>query len=331
MKTHLNAYAMELEAAVAAVREASILCQAVQREISDGGMEKRDRSPVTIADFGSQALICRTLRAFFPDDPIVAEENAEQLREPANRELLARLAEFVGRSQSNASESDVCRWIDYGGSTSPGDRFWTLDPIDGTKGFLRGDQYAVALALIERGEVQVAALACPNLPIDPSRLETSGALFTAVKGGGAYVLALGEPTGEGPIQVSSVSDPSAARFCEPFESAHSSHDDAARVAEHLGITASPLRLDSQAKYALVARGTAEVYLRVPRGTDYLEKIWDHAAGHLIVVEAGGRVTDLRGHDLDFTRGRELSANEGILVTNGPLHEYVLDALSVVMP
>ena len=43
------------------------------------------------------------------------------------------------------------------------ERFWTLDPIDGTKGFLRGEQYAVALALIVGGEVVVAALACPNL------------------------------------------------------------------------------------------------------------------------------------------------------------------------
>ena len=45
-------------------------------------------------------------------------------------------------------QSTICQWIDHGGATHYSDRFWTLDPIDGTKGFLRGEQYAVALALI---------------------------------------------------------------------------------------------------------------------------------------------------------------------------------------
>ena len=60
-------------------------------------------------------------------------------------------------------EEQVCRWIDHGGGSQYSERFWTLDPIDGTKGFLRGEQYAVALALIVDGRVAVAALACPNL------------------------------------------------------------------------------------------------------------------------------------------------------------------------
>jgi len=321
----------ELEAAVAAVREAAALCRAVQKEMADGALEKKDRSPVTVADFGSQALICRALRSAFPEDAIVAEEHSEQLREVGGEGILQRLGEFVRRTQASASNAEVCEWIDYGASEANPNRFWTLDPIDGTKGFLRGDQYAVALALIEQGTVQVAALGCPNLPPDPARPDRLGALFAAVRGQGAFVVSLDEPNGSDLVRVSPRSAPSAARFCEPFESEHSSHGDSARVAAHLGITAPPLRLDSQAKYALVASGAAEVYLRVPRGTSYLEKIWDHAAGYLIVREAGGRVTDLRGAELDFTRGRELSANQGILVTNGPLHEPVLTALAAVMP
>jgi 3'(2'), 5'-bisphosphate nucleotidase len=66
-------------------------------------------------------------------------------------------------------------------------RFWTLDPIDGTKGFLRGEQYAVCLALIENGEVQLAIQGCPNLPRnihDPCSIR--GSLFVAVKGQGAF-------------------------------------------------------------------------------------------------------------------------------------------------
>ncbi|MHC5543784.1 inositol monophosphatase family protein, partial [Singulisphaera rosea] len=59
---------------------------------------------------------------------------------------------------------------------------------------------------------------------------------------------------------------------------------------------------------------------------YREKIWDHAAGLLVVEEAGGVVTDIDGKPLEFTHGRELVANRGVLVTNGRLHHKVLDAL-----
>lgn len=66
---------------------------------------------------------------------------------------------------------------------------WALDPIDGTKGFLRGDQYAVCLALIVDGTVKVGALGCPNLPVDPSQPEgEKGILLSAVCGQGATIV-----------------------------------------------------------------------------------------------------------------------------------------------
>jgi 3'(2'), 5'-bisphosphate nucleotidase len=116
------------------------------------------------------------------------------------------------------------------------------------------------------------------------------------------------------------------RFCESVESGHSAHGDAAAVAGRLGITSPPLRMDSQAKYAVVARGDADIYLRLPTSADYREKIWDHAAGALIVAEAGGAVTDIQGRPLEFHHGRELVANRGVIVTNGRLHECVLGAV-----
>ena len=85
-------------------------------------------------------------------------------------------------------------------------------------------------------------------------------------------------------------------------------------------------MDSQAKYGVVARGEAEIYLRMPTRADYREKIWDHAAGALIVEEAGGTVTDVAGRPLEFHHGRELAANRGVIVTNGRLHARVLEAL-----
>jgi 3'(2'), 5'-bisphosphate nucleotidase len=63
---------------------------------------------------------------------------------------------------------------------------WTIDPIDGTKGFLRGEQYAVCLSLIVDSKVQVGVIGCPNLPVDPAHPEKgTGCIFTAVRGQGA--------------------------------------------------------------------------------------------------------------------------------------------------
>lgn len=68
---------------------------------------------------------------------------------------------------------------------------WALDPIDGTKGFLRGGQYAVCLGLLNDGEVVVGVMGCPNLPLDPSKPDgEKGAIFVAVKGQGAFQVSL---------------------------------------------------------------------------------------------------------------------------------------------
>jgi 3'(2'), 5'-bisphosphate nucleotidase len=134
--------------------------------------------------------------------------------------------------------------------------------------------------------------------------------------------------GETEVRVSKTSEPSAARFCESVESGHSAHDLSACVSRRLGISSPPERLDSQAKYAVVARGQADIYMRLPANATYREKIWDHAGGVLIVEEAGGKVTDVLGQPLEFTHGRQLEANRGVIATNGLLHHQVLEALRV---
>lgn len=322
-------YERERDVALAAVEEASRLCQAVQGDLEGDVLEKNDRTPVTVADFGSQALICRALGEAFPDDPIVGEEDSSALRRPENAKLLEEVAVRVQAVQPGANEAAVCEWIDRGTAEAPSERFWTLDPIDGTKGFLRGDQYAIALALIVGGEVQVAMLACPNFAeVEGAARGERGLVLRAVRGQGTSNLPAFRENGRERVQVSDTRDPAKARFCESFVSAHSSHDAAARVADHLGITKEPVRIDSQAKYALVARGDADIYLRLPR-EGYVERIWDHAAGMLAVEAAGGKVTDLDGKPLDFTRGRRLEANRGIVATNGHLHEKVLEAIDAV--
>lgn len=323
----LHPLANELDVALAALREAGSLCHEVGLSVDRGAMAKPDRSPVTVADFGAQALVCRALFEAFPQDPVMGEEDAGALRAPAGQALLARVTALVAARRPGAGPAEVCDWIDRGGLAGAAPRFWTLDPVDGTKGFLRGGQYALALALLVDGRLAVAAMGCPSLGPAAAGDAGAGTLFAALAGGGAWQLPL---RGEGPplpIRCSAEADPARIRFCESVEAAHSSHGNAARVTERLGVTAAPVRLDSQAKYGVVARGEAEAYLRMPNRADYFENIWDHGAGALVVTEAGGTVTDIAGRELDFSRGAKLAGNRGIVATCGPVHTAIIAAIA----
>lgn len=322
---HFDRYQEEVEVALAAVLEAASLCQKVQATVSPEMMQKKDRSPVTVADFGSQALVCRAINEHFPSDPVIGEEDSHELRTDENVQLLETVVGHVSNERPGSSADEILEWIDLGGSSEYADRLWTLDPIDGTKGFLRKEQYAIALGLIIDGKVTVAALCCPNLPTVAGGND-KGVVFCAVKGHGCIAMDL-DGSNERKVNVSEIADPASARFCESVESGHSSHGDAASVAAELGITEDSVRLDSQAKYAIVARGDAEIYMRLPTRPGYTEKIWDHAAGMLVIEEAGGKVTDIFGNDLDFTHGHQLNSNKGVIATNGRLHDKVIEALA----
>lgn len=326
-----SAYADELTAAIQAVRDASRICRSVQGNIAPDALEKKDKSPVTIADFGSQAVVCRVIGDAFPHDPIIAEEDSRELLNEQNAPFLHLIHDEICKQCIEASKEQVCRWIDRGGAEEFSHRFWTLDPIDGTKGFLRKEQYAISLALIVNGQIVLGVLGCPNLPLVPGQDETAGSLFYAIRGQGAFVLPLDGDAAPQRIHVSNTTNSADARFCESVESGHSSHSESEVIAQQLGITAAPARLDSQAKYAVVARGEADIYLRLPTKKDYVERIWDHAGGVLVVEEAGGKVTDVTGKPLEFTHGRGLERNRGVVVTNGALHAAVLKSVGSVLP
>lgn len=322
-------YTKEKNIAIQAVQEAAKVCQAVQAQITSSVLEKKDKSPVTVADFGSQALVCRAIREAFPNDPIIAEEDSAELRTEENAHLLGKVVDHLGALRPGVDAFTACNWIDFGGAQDYSDRFWTLDPIDGTKGFLRGEQYAIALALIVEGEIVVAALGCPNLSISADQPEKTGVIYAAVKGEGTTAYAMDGSVEPFQVNVSDTNDSAQARFCESVESGHTSHSDSANIAETLGITADSVRLDSQAKYAVVARGEADIYLRLPTRPGYVEKIWDHAAGVLVMTEAGGQASDIYGKPLEFNHGWGLQVNKGVIVTNGKLHDAVIDAVNEV--
>jgi 3'(2'), 5'-bisphosphate nucleotidase len=321
----------EVQVAISSVRQASRLVAQAQAELVGHALTKEDRSPVTVADFAAQAVVSRQLDCAFPHDVLVAEECADLVRDMAGGEVLNRIAGFVRQFEPHATPEAICEWIDRGGAASA-DRFWTLDPIDGTKGFLRGGQYAVALALVEGGRVTLGVLGCPNLhPHGEPLRRGSGALMVAMHGGGAWTSSLLDEGSFSRLHVSPREHAEAARVLRSLEESHTNRGQIEEFTRHLGTQHEPLAMDSQAKFAVLAAGGGDLLMRLlsPSQPDYREKIWDIAAGALIVTEAGGRVSDLRGFPLDFTTGRMLTANRGLLASNGRLHDVALRALEEI--
>jgi 3'(2'), 5'-bisphosphate nucleotidase len=315
----------ERAVAIAATTAAAIICEQVRKTMVPEAIEKKDKSPVTVADFGAQAVVCKALLEAFPNDPVVGEEDAAELKTPEMAARLQQVTDYVKQVEPNATPESVIQWIDHGNG-SVADRYWTLDPIDGTKGFLRKDQYAVALAMVADGDIKVGVLACPALTLELASGSTTGILFVAVRGEGATMQAIEGGTPE-PIKVTSSADTAHFRFVESVESGHGDQSLQRAIAQAAGVTTESIRMDSQAKYGAVASGNAVLYLRLPspKYPGYQEKIWDHAAGVIVVEEAGGRVTDMYGKALDFSKADRLDTT-GVVVSNGEIHDKVLAAL-----
>lgn len=365
-----DGYSNEVEIAVRAVHMACLLCQRVQENLLSESSEhvhsKEDDSPVTIADWSVQAIVSWVLsEAYGSNVSIVAEEDVEALSKASAVGLLEAVVRTVNECLADAprfglkgpdTDLDAKAVLEAISRCSlagaRGSKFWVLDPVDGTLGFVRGDQYAIALALIENGEPVLGVLGCPNYPMKKewlsyqngyrrilSRLTSStsessdrGSVLYARKGGGkAWMQPLLRrenkfvwPNSAREIRVSSIDNPALATFCEPVEKANSSHSFTAGLAHSVGLRNQPLRVYSMVKYAAIARGDAEIYMKFARA-GYKEKIWDHAAGVLIIEEAGGVVTDAGGQPLDFSKGEYLEGlDRGIIACAGAkLHETII--------
>uniref|UniRef100_A0A7R9YUZ8 3'(2'),5'-bisphosphate nucleotidase n=1 Tax=Chlamydomonas euryale TaxID=1486919 RepID=A0A7R9YUZ8_9CHLO len=348
-------FGSELVHACRAVRLAAMLCKEVQTQLGDAEKEdKSDDSPVTVADYGAQVLVAWVLQKSCAPARLsmVAEEDSTTLTAPEGRAMLERITALVNsvvaeeEPGTQLSTDDVVSLIELGDSDGgPSGRHWVLDPIDGTRGFVGMRQYCICLGMMQDGVMQLGVLGGPNLPTGdisdddggPTAMARSGddavgSLFLAHKGFGAYSVQLrlkpSDPLSR--LHVATGGDVSAARMMESYESRHSSHSFAAAVADELGITTPSLRMDSQVKYGLLARGDeARIFMRFPPST-YREKIWDHAAGVVVVEEAGGKVTDACGDPLDFSLGRYLDSMKlGIIAAPAALHPSVVGAIKAV--
>jgi 3'(2'), 5'-bisphosphate nucleotidase len=131
-----------------------------------------------------------------------------------------------------------------------------------------------------------------------------------------------------PIKVSYRTDPAQIILLRSYDTGHTNAEEIEAIRHTLGIQSPPVLLDSLAKYAVLASGGADLYFRLlsPDRPDYREFIWDQAAGTIVLEEAGGKVTDLDGKALDFTAGKKLARNRGVLASNQHFHSMALDTM-----
>jgi len=322
-----KSYNKEKEVAIEAVTQACALARQMQGQlVALDIVNKEDLSPVTITDFSVQALINMHLMRAFPHDEIMGEEDALFLRNPQHVTIKRKVIEQIEKIFPGTPETAILDAIDQGGSKGgPNGRFWVLDPIDGTRGFIQQEQYAIALALVENGKVVLGALGCPRVSVQG--YPKQGALFVAVKGQGTIMI----PYDTHEKISLHVSQSAELIYCEPHTLSQThSHALAFEVSKKVHASPHPFRLDSQCKYALVAKGDADIYLRLPTVGSSSEYIWDHAAGAIVVEEAGGKVSDMQGNPLDFSKGISLSKNTGIVASNGFIHERVIAAIQSSM-
>jgi 3'(2'), 5'-bisphosphate nucleotidase len=313
---------------MAAVRAAMQVCRRVAAaSTSVRKLTKSDRSPVTVADFASQAVVVELLRRALGPLELVGEESADALRTAQQATVRDAVVEAVRPAWPEATRDAVLAAIDAGHRRDPGPSYWTLDPIDGTKGFLRGGQYAVSLAKVVEGDVVLGLLGCPSLGLDPSRPVSDpdpvGTLHVGL--GGSTRVDSGEGAESLLVSCAPEAYPEPVVVTHSVESGHTRKDDIRRILDHLGWSWRSLPADSQAKYAMVARGQAHVYMRIPGDPDRREPVWDHAAGVAVARGAGAVVTDLAGRPLDFSRGVALRANYGVICAHPRLHDDLVRA------
>jgi 3'(2'), 5'-bisphosphate nucleotidase len=318
---HAAAAARAAAAAIAAVGDPARLA-------ADSVMDKGAAGPATVADLAGQVAAIRALRsAEGPRCRIMAEESLDEVDRLGGDALVERVVRALQDAGLALSRDEVrdtlAAGIDAGGADG---ECWALDPLDGTKGYLRGGQFAIAVGLLRDGVPVAGAVAAPRLAVR-STDAGAGVVFLAAAGQGAWQEELLAASGGArtPVRARPWSRGDAIRLGGSVERAHSASDALEAAASALGPVV-PVRVDSQAKYALVARGDADAYVRRSPSPGYRECAWDHVAGALVAREAGCTVTDVHGRPMDFGGGRRLAASEGVLCAAPGLHGALLAAL-----
>lgn len=338
----MRAAPVQLGTALVAVRAAA---SAVLHVGDPQAFPKGAAGPATVADLAGQVAATLVLHERCGlQVRLAAEESWDEVVRCGGAGLMVHVARAV-RATGLACDEATCERILRAGRDEGGTgAFWALDPLDGTKGYLRGGQFAVALALIIGGTPALGVLAAPRLGLQGTA-PGAGVLFAAMHGEGAWqsplVLTSIAEDAAHPAASDVSSDEQVPLHCAAWSpgmpirvagSVEAAHSDASGIEAALARVGSVqhVRMDSQVKYGLVARGGADVYARRSPSAGYAECIWDHAAGALIAQEAGCMVSDLHGRPLCFHQGRRLSTNMGVLCCPPLLHREALRACAATL-
>lgn len=272
--------------------------------------KKVDKSPVTLADFASQLYIISKLKEFFPNDSIIAEELLEQ---NLNRIIYNHIKSCY-TSLNLEFPKKINEIINYRGPLS--DYKWTVDPIDGTKGYIKGLSYAIGIGLMKNSYPMLSAIITPNYN------EKGTAVFIAEKNQGAKASYGGEPFK--PISVSDQDNLETSRMCL---SLHYNKPWVTKFANLVNIS-SRIQIDSMAKFCKIADGSADFYLK-PMNINRSFS-WDFLPGTLLVQEAGGKISDITGNPVQFNNEKCVVKAPGMLATNGLLKEKILKELDKII-
>lgn len=348
----MDSYTHELHIATLAVHRASIVAKTMQAVVDKGSRDKEDASPVTVADFATQAILISALRHHFPEDQFIGEESAAALRQ--DPELVERVWALVsalkpGRAETHpdegldevaaeiqaaipATRDEMLRNIDLGGDGEGvgQQRTWILDPIDGTATFIRGQQFAVSVALIVDGEQRVGVVGYPNFKDEGAVVHEDlidqdgyGLLVSAVKGHGASKRAMLR-SGLQPAEKLMQAKADELVFVESLASPYINQERHKTVRDRL--QAAELSTDlwsMQVKYGALTVGACNTMVRIPKHEDHRPWAWDHAGGMLVYEESGGMLTDLHGRPFRYC-GRKLMENVGLVAALPEVHAQVLE-------
>jgi len=268
-------YARELDVAERLGREAGTI--ALRYRDGDLRVElKADDEPVTIADRAASDIIVSGLRRAFPGDVVISEENKDDLR---------RL---------------------------DAERVWYIDPIDGTKDYIRGWEGFCVMIGLTLDHVPTVGVLCQPV---------GDRVYCAAKGVGSWVKVPEEPPRR--LRCSPVSELSEIRLVASKSHRGGQIDDVKRV---LGID-TELNIGSVGlKLGLIALGERDLYVNpFPKC-----KVWDTCAPEAVLAEAGGRMTDLYGDELRYDQ-RDTFRPRGMVATNGILHDAVIERIAPVFP
>jgi len=337
-------YDRERQIAELAVQRATILTRKVLSLVNKGELAKTDDTPVSLADFGAQALIVAAIHGAFPEDSILGEETADALRE--NTALLDQVWQLISDTTLDDNESEkllgrpqhkeeALKMIDLGGNTTESGkgRVWTIDPVDGTKTFLDGTQYAVVASLIVDGIDQLGVIALPKLDLGSGRCSEDdvatngpGYILSGIRGHGVQLRQMGTGALCPAIPVRSLKPKTNMKglvYAENVAKAKTNFPERQKFATKLGAPWPAVNLySSHVTYAALALGMVDYQIRAPHPTQSPSCVWDHAGAILILEEVGGKVTDLRGNPIDLSVGRRLKNNYGNVAAAESIHGKV---------